>query len=306
MLAVCLLACAIAFGADTPEQASNPHRDRNACSVCHVEPGAKPSGIVMGKADALCIGCHDGKHASREIHPVGRAFESPKVTNPGWPLRDGRLGCLTCHDMKPGCTGDLDDQTNSSFLRAQATGQAAQKPFCLNCHQASSYTKVNPHLMLEPSISGSQVIEGKCTFCHDRVLDRETRKRSGNAALRTDVVVLCHDCHQRHRDGIAEKHVGAHVSPEMLARAAIRESIGFGSVIESPLLDDAMRQKRRSSMVPVDSGGRLTCTTCHNPHQAGLFPRQSEMSYRAMFMKPDGHLVSPVRNSAWCRYCHEF
>lgn len=306
LLAGWLGSCAMIFAAEAADPAADPHRDRHACSACHTETDGKPAAIPIDKADAICIKCHDGKRASRELHPVGGLPDASHVANPAWPLRAGRLGCLTCHDMKIGCIGDLDDQTNQSFLRGGATGKQPQVPFCLNCHQEPAYRKVNPHLMLAATAAGPKIIELQCLYCHERVPDAKAGKRSGNPMLKADAAMLCHDCHQRHRNGIADKHRGARVSPEMQALSVIRESLGFACVVPPSLVAEVKAQNPRPTLVPLDAGGRLTCTSCHNPHQAGLFDRKSELAYRALSLKQDGHLASPVRNTAWCRSCHEF
>ncbi len=301
--ALCL-PLAAALGATDRDPSADPHRDPNACTVCHDAAGGKPSTIPPAAADGICIGCHDGKHASRESHPVGRALQAPKI-NPQWPLRDGRLSCLTCHDMKPGCIGDLQDQTNAMFLRGDAGDNKAQTPFCGNCHRETAYRKANPHQMLRGEGPSAQVIEPKCLFCHEKPMDRSTLTRGRSPSLKTNVGLLCHDCHPHHRDSIPDKHVGAKVTPEMQARSAIRESIGLDSPLPAPLLAEALQQKRRTPLLPLDQNDRMICTTCHNPHPAGLFPRNSELAYRGLVMRQDGRLASPVRNAAWCRYCHE-
>jgi hypothetical protein len=70
-----------------PHQAVNPHWTREGCRFCHDTPGKKPKADVQ----ALCQSCHDGLHAGREAHPVGRAATSPQTPVPkNWPLRDGK------------------------------------------------------------------------------------------------------------------------------------------------------------------------------------------------------------------------
>jgi hypothetical protein len=58
-------------------------------------------------------------------------------------------------------------------------------------------------------------------------------------------------------------------------------------------------------MVP-DKNGVVVCTTCHNPHQAGVFPPDSVLSFRAMKLTGKNSVASPVRGQVWCRHCHDF
>jgi hypothetical protein len=44
----------------------------------------------------LCESCHDGKKATREKHPVN----VEQVVKTDLPLKDNKVTCISCHDIK--------------------------------------------------------------------------------------------------------------------------------------------------------------------------------------------------------------
>ena len=202
---IALLACSSIALADT---ANNPHWTPDGCDTCHAgKPGPVPAATVT----AACLKCHDGAHASDEAHPVERTLNAGML-NPGWPLINGRIQCLTCHDIKQQCdVNAIRTEDNSSFLRQPAD---VETPFCDNCHRDTKLARLNPHLMLD---AGShQPVEKKCTLCHEQQMDASTTVRTGNAHLRADQAVLCKSCHPHHKDISPTGHVGQVIPRSML------------------------------------------------------------------------------------------
>jgi len=283
----------------------NPHWQVDACQSCHKMAGNKPQAIAVGDVDHLCLKCHDGQHASAEVHPIARRLEPGGVAPPTtWPLVEGRLSCITCHDVRAACkvTPDMTPD-DSMFLRGHedAGPNAAGRDFCQNCHKYDGAKRFNPHLMLD---SHKQVIEDRCLFCHEKIPDRNTMSRTGNSQLRFPQVVLCKSCHPNHKEILKGGHLNLKATAEIAAYMRAREIIGLVGPPSEDLVNQLKAQKARPTRMYLEPDGGVTCATCHNPHPEGLFPVGSVLYYRTMHVM-DGHPVSPVHSQEFCRNCHK-
>jgi hypothetical protein len=232
----------------------------------------------LNKTDEVCLKCHDGRQAKAELHPIGQTFENEQVEAPeGWPLLDGRLACVTCHNVRRACdhVGRRPDG-NTSFVRGWQSNNILA--FCARCHvRSESHTRHNPHRMLTPT---GEVEERACLLCHRSLPDSAGKmNRTGRPDLRTHEFSLCLNCHSRHVDYFEPGHIGASVSSEMQATLKGR--------------------------LHLSEYGSILCSTCHNPHQAGLFSEHSELARGAMIH--DGK-VRPLRfrglDKELCLACH--
>jgi predicted CXXCH cytochrome family protein len=131
-----------------------------SCTGCHgihtakgdiifvVAPNNKEldaSGKPYSGVTALCLGCHSvnggmgilpvaGKHS----HPYG-IKPNPKVAKvPSNVLRNGKLGCVGCHDPHP-------SNPNKRYLRVG--GDMAN--FCSLCHSSKSGKKIDSSKMFD-------------------------------------------------------------------------------------------------------------------------------------------------------------
>lgn len=256
----------------------NPHWNPNRCTECHhVEAGVVKS--LRGRADELCISCHDGKRARAEAHPIARLASTAQTTVPkGWPLVDDRLGCLTCHDIRRHCDSTAKRPAmNPAMLRAFEPDQPMK--ICTQCHQAGESWRVSPHRNLD---AAGQVIASSCAFCHVRQPPLPVDgKRTGEALLHVDGSKLCLTCHSRHWDvslrGHVDRPASEHTRQIMSARGV-------------------------SSLFPL-SGGQVTCYSCHNPHQAGLFRDGSTLGERSTDAA-DAHAALRAPSAVLCLQCH--
>ena len=300
-----VLSVSLSMGATGRPKVANPHWKGDACAACHLIENGKPLPITVVQADDLCLKCHDGEKASAEFHPVGRGFESPGLKKPDWPLVEERLACLTCHDMKAGCSVKATrPNVNRMFLRNFSLARGKSNPFCLNCHQSGAYQKLNPHVMVLNE--KKEVIEEKCLFCHSKPLDRNAVSRTGNPSLKSSQATLCRDCHPQHKDPMQQGHLGLKLSPEMQAHIYAREVMGLSARLSPDLLKQTTAAGLKPLKMVPGKDGAIECSTCHNPHQSGVFPQDSVLSYRAMRLTSDGRMVSPVRGQQWCAHCHDF
>ncbi len=90
-------------------------------------------------------------------------------------------------------------------------------------------------------------------FCHTTTppIPADGR-RTGEALLRVQGEALCLSCHNRHWDFSPRGHVGRPVTD------AVRTNLAL-----------AAEQSPRAPLPLHD--GQVTCWSCHNPHQEGLF-----------------------------------
>lgn len=257
----------------------NPHWRADQCSSCHAQA---PGSIPHERVDAICLKCHDGTHASAESHPVGRPAKGPNLRLPaGWPLVDQRLSCLTCHDVLRHCDKSATRPAdNISFLRGEPTTQPFA--FCNRCHVGEPSWRINPHNNLDPA---GAVNRDSCRFCHEAsISDARDGLRHGQPHLRKEGQALCLACHVKHWDYLPAGHPGHELTDEIRDRLR------------------AAGRADPTAALPL-AGDRVTCYTCHNPHQRGLFPPDSPLGALA-----DGSADRSVRLRRdfrrLCTVCH--
>lgn len=270
---------------------ANPHGTAEGCAACHHRHDGQWVVPAINEVDALCLTCHDGTSAPREAHPIGRPFAGPHVVRPpAWPAPQGMLGCLTCHDMVRGCeVGDSSPALDRLHLRGDAPPQSSA--YCAQCHVEAPHARLNPHTILaktEPAADGS------CRFCHDPTPDIPVDgRRRGAANLIAAEPVLCLRCHDYHVDYFEPGHTGAPISDKILAQLrGHRPTDGNGETVRTRLA------------LPLSSEGRVTCSTCHNPHGEKLFAEGTELSAGAMGPPQDGRYALRIPGLQLCQTCH--
>jgi predicted CXXCH cytochrome family protein len=324
-LCIACLAPTLAWAQTTrPAPAPNPHWSPDACGDCHQRSGEKLLPIAPETVTTLCISCHDGQRASEEVHPISSKMSGRTGPNPGWPTLSGVLYCQTCHDTRQQCDPAAQRPIiNAAFLRqtmapaagattAPTTGPAVAAaaaddgdpiPFCDNCHAPDQTPKFSPHLML--AADQHTVIEQRCQVCHQKPMDRNATARTGDAFLRADQVTLCRSCHPHHRDISRTGHVGTVIQPDMLVYMRARELTGLINAPSNDLTAQLKAANARPTLMVPDPTGRIVCTTCHNPHEQGVFSPGCALADRALH-PVQGHLLTPVRGQTFCRRCHSF
>ncbi|MGE0480249.1 MAG: cytochrome c3 family protein [Phycisphaerae bacterium] len=284
----------------------NPHWRADGCRTCHGGDGAAPRPIARERVDALCVSCHDGRRAIDDAHPIGWPAAGPRTHAPpdDWPLVDGRIGCLTCHDIQRHCAAAaVRPAENPALVR----GFDARDPFasCTNCHAADAW-RVNPHRMVVAP-SGHDGASGagdtprqSCGFCHQSTpptpADGVAR---GDARLRDTTSKLCLGCHTMHADPAPRGHLEAHVTPSILgtllaAEQRIFAARGWPRPADAPASQPVL--------LPL-SDGRVNCATCHNPHAPELFGSESPLGSRST-APADAHKALRVEHLQLCFQCH--
>jgi predicted CXXCH cytochrome family protein len=300
-----LVGWCVAQDANQPPKADNPHWNKDRCADCHVQDGAAPRAISVEKVDALCLRCHDGQAATSEIHPIGRSINPKTMNVPGWPLNAGKISCATCHDVKAACAKNTVRPDENMEMLRRPPGRPAdafdtKRGFCLSCHKREQYPRFNPHQMLA---ADRKPVAEKCLACHKETPATDIARPTGNANLIADQFTLCKSCHPHHEEQLDPRHIGAKVKPEMLAFMRARESVGLAATPGKELIAKLAADKARPTLLRPDDQDVVKCSTCHNPHQAGLFKSGTPAAFGAMRVI-DGKFASPVRGEQFCSHCH--
>lgn len=294
------------LGADAPQSAPqaassqpvDPHYRQDACDACHVMKDGKAQITSFAEAEQICLSCHDGVRANAEAHPVDRLLQGDRFQNPGWPLLEGRLACQTCHDISV-TTGHKNAQpARSGFLRP-GLGQGPDA-FCASCHKPVQFSRVNPHRSMTPE---GQVVPADCLLCHKLPPDPKTMTRTGKWDLRADVMTLCRSCHYYHVDWFEPGHMGVKTPPKILAYMRAKELVGPTTRPSREMVARLQAEKAGPQEWPLGPGDTLICTSCHNPHQQGVFPTGSVLAHDAMQISGD-RVVSKIPVPQMCLRCH--
>jgi hypothetical protein len=133
---------------DPHHAASSVPRADGGCAACHTGMPAQGASAAESRLrtapDRLCALCHEGPvHHGVSSH-VGAAVPA-EVAWPSWP--EGRIACVTCHDVHGGVDGFHSRSPLAGELRALAgIGAAPSAPG-------------HPTLLVAP-------LDGLCSACH--------------------------------------------------------------------------------------------------------------------------------------------
>ena len=226
---------------------NNIHHQVKHCALCHQtgRGGIDPKKTHFGNNfRAGCI-CHyndpgDLRHPT-DVAPT--AAMEPRLKDI-FPLTDGKMTCVTCHSFELLCAKEKPD-----FGSLRGGPYTDRISFCFRCHDAKEYARLNPHNQLDAS---GKIIEEKCLYCHLRKPD-ESSANFKSVLLIGDLEKLCLGCHQVGDLHPANKPHFVQPDLEYLLRMKILE-------------------KQYGVVLPLGENGKLTCITCHNPHEAGAIP----------------------------------
>ncbi len=264
------------------EEIVNPHWTGKNCIECHVEdlPQWKDAKLKYdGDSVMLCNRCHGTEFARADIHPVGVSLtkEMKKISPKDWPLKDGQLTCLTCHDARIQMTDDFAVRTeNPKFMRGAPFESLAE--FCFTCHQQAEYKKTDPHKQLD---AGGRIIESRCLFCHLSFPDSSQVKDITEVSFKSELKFYCVNCHPQEKT----EHP-ARADHMVKLPGAMKKSLS--SQITALQVD-----------IPLD-GDRIFCGTCHNPHERGVIKRKE-----AQHGSGEKFFLRLSAGSELCVSCHD-
>ena len=232
--------------------ATDIHYSSKYCTVCHDQTPRNGNKFLKYKEDykQLCR-CHYKTtlrdiHASDIVPPKDFKKRMPK----DFPLRDGKITCITCHNIFAQCRNGKTYEaltTGQNFLRGAPYKKLSD--LCYKCHDKTRFEKYNPHNQLDKN---GKIVELKCLYCHKKVPDV---KKEGykDVTLIGNLKPLCVRCHNKaDKESLHAKHLRK-PPPKVLAKMKKTE-MEFGIVL------------------PLDRNGNITCATCHNPHEKGVIP----------------------------------
>ncbi len=221
------------------------HYTGQYCKACHVRvPAGKSDSQLKYKGDYnLLCKCHDPQ---RYVHPVGivpsnaLAARIPRE----FPLEKGKITCLTCHDIHYQCSRrDFEKNSVRGAPYANRTG------ICFRCHNPDIYQAFNPHLQ---KLESGEIKEQTCLYCHASVPNTETDTYASLEYV-GDLEMICQRCHR-----IEGRHSG-----------------NFNHLVKpsEKMLGVMKKMEAKFDIIlPLDAEGKLTCITCHNPHDQGIIP----------------------------------
>jgi hypothetical protein len=229
------------------------HYSAKYCAECHVDvpPRKGPKFLRYGGDFKRLCRCHYNT-SKNYIHPVDLEPSEdlkPRIP-PGLPLQDGKVTCATCHNIFIQCS---DQPIEKIFLKENKFLRGApyqdRTELCFKCHDITQYRKYNPHLQLNAQ---EQIIEAKCLYCHNEVPD-EKRANYEDIKLVANPEAVCLGCHSRITAN--QWHTRHMRKPPAEISKRIQEL-----------------QEQYQIILPLDPDGKITCSTCHNPHQKGVIP----------------------------------
>jgi len=241
---------------ETQQQIVNPHWTGKYCAECHLEdnPQGKEAALRFnGDSVKLCNRCHETEFARPDVHPVGVALaEGMEKTIPEtFPLDNGKLSCLTCHDVIPQMKEDFVlKTTNRKFIRGAP--YEALSTFCFYCHKQEEYQKTNPHKQLD---EGGNIVKERCLFCHQSVPDPLQVRDIRDVSFKTTLSQYCVNCHFQQKTAHPARADHLVAIPDFL-KAYVPE-----------------RARAQHAELPLD-GDLIFCGTCHNPHEKGVIQRR--------------------------------
>ncbi len=162
----------------------------------------------------------------------------------------GRINCKTCHgleDIEKRPLNKIDRKADNFF---NGGPYPSLIDFCHRCHDKKTYARPNIHQLLDEK---GKYDKKACEYCHLEAPDPEKGADQQRIKMRLPVGILCYGCHLKSPHLNALNH---QIKPDEKMVKQIKSSEASLAVI-----------------LPLDKEGRITCVTCHAPHQVGLIDK---------------------------------
>ncbi len=278
-LCVCILISILQM-ADSEELAQNtetmdPHFRKTMCKTCH--PNNRPDKMTYDQIDDLCHSCHQLEANRTEIHPSKIASHRGAVQKvpSDFPLHKGKLTCLTCHDVNIQCNGPGEHKMNPLFLRGGPYENS--EDICYRCHDPVLYDVFAPH---DQRNEQGRIKREVCLYCHKPTDQSDLSVKD----IGQPFVDICKSCHR----------MGAHPTGIDHMRKPSRQMQAYIRGVA----------KRKRLYIPLNVRNEIYCSTCHNPHEAGIFSEEDVKSLGAEGDKPKSHRIR-ISADQICTMCHD-
>lgn len=209
------------------------------------------------------------RHQYRENHhPID--FIPAHTSNFPFPLYSGKVECLTCH---------VENHMGSQYM-LRGGPYSNRREICFKCHYEEDYAQIYPHNMLGTNDSIIEV-NGKpvCLVCHAKTPDPKV-DRTRDVVFRADVAFLCWRCHSLMAQPPLNRHILMKPSANMLR-------------------DIEHYEREMEVTIPLVPRERITCSTCHNPHEKGV------ITYEPSARGADEPQRIRLQSPAICLVCHK-
>jgi hypothetical protein len=235
----------------------NIHFTGKECKECHEKTPVKGGNTFLkygGDFEQLCR-CHHSTPGSL-VHPWGIVPSKGKIDKipAEFPLKNGKLSCGTCHDIALQCQESPKKlrkklrKKKKFFLRGEPYKQRTD--FCFKCHNQKSYEMQDVHDQVNDN---GEMLVKKCQYCHTEKPDvKKTRYK--NIKLIENPEAICQGCHVINGNHSGNYNHMIKPSEKALERMKNMETM-FGIIL--PLYK-----------------GKISCMTCHNPHEKGVIPAE--------------------------------
>jgi len=234
-----------------------PHWTGKHCGECHLDDQPLENGASLkynGNPVELCNRCHDGKTAPTEMHPFGVPLldHMQQTVSSGWPLREGKITCLTCHNVIAQMSENPSEElVNPRFVRQPFS--VSRNGFCFTCHQVNDFQQINPHRQHDES---GMIVEETCLYCHQSIPNPEEDYGPNTIPLKNEQTKLCISCHGGNQTNHPTR--GNHLVSIPLSMKQALDDLTTKQGVYLPL-----------------AGNTISCITCHNPHQKGVIKRET-------------------------------
>lgn len=250
------------------EQLPNPHWDTGKCTACHEEkPDNRGLHLRNKDIDLSCNNCHSVITSHSCIHPsaiepsdkmikrMGKGFlDSVQQTN-------GKLSCMTCHDLSKQCLPEHSQQKQLNPLFFREGPYRERTEICFQCHDDEAYARLNPH---DQVTDEGQKREQRCGICHSALGGLTSVSDSSEVDFNVtgNLSQMCTRCHQW------KPHPGASFSFGKKKNEKINHLVSLPDDMKKYFLE---KQEESHIRLPLEPGsGKIYCATCHNPHETGI------------------------------------
>ena len=259
--------------------ATDVHYTGKYCTECHEQvPRNGDNFLKYGGNNKQLCSCHY-KATRRDIHPadIEPSKEIKARMTDDFPIRNGKIVCITCHDVSVQCR---DSKTDDMFTERQMflRGAPYRKKinFCFKCHNKANFMKQNPHNQLSDK---GDIVESKCLYCHTEKPDEKTESYE-QVKLIGNLKMLCVGCHSiAAKQSLHTRHLRSPSAEVLASMKQMEAELGI--------------------ILPLNEDGKITCVTCHNPHEKGV------ISTERVGGKGAGEIHRHRLSGNMCIKCHQ-